>query len=306
MAATCWPWFSPQYRTLASEAWTKTVVPSGCGAADASGNVPCSPEAMRATSEAWLAHNYPQAIVMLGGRLDLDTYTFARYMHSEVGSGTVEERIAVGEAGFNRAKLIGKSISQLLMPSGYYGPIHGSDALCTSRGYDCSSKSGVCCAPFGRWAATSRDPSIMSVLLAHLVVSGASGNFSNGADDQDGPDAWVKQGQTALTNYVRGLANNGKYWVGPLPGVNHWHTFLQFTPNFAERAVYGKQWLQRGIDSLTLPMVVPDWSGSVAVCTRPVFSYVSPKAGTFLVSMLGLAAGSALALLVGKRYLHLS
>lgn len=261
---------------------------------------------MRASAEAWLASHYPQALAMIGGSLSQDVYTYARYMHSEVGSGTVEERVAVGEAGLNRAKMSGRSISQLLMPSGYYGPIHGSDTYCTILGYDCMNKKGVCCAPFHRWAATSRDPSVMSLLLAALVVSGASGDFAQGADDQAGPEAWVSQGQAALNGYVQKLANAGKYWAGPLPGVNHWHTFLTITPDIITRAATGKQLLQRGLDALALPVRPTNWDAQgLATCAKPNVLQ-SRSAQTFFLAMVGLAAGSALAHLVARRYVTTS
>jgi len=305
---TCWPWFSPQYRALAAEAWTKTTIPSGCGGVDADGNIPCLPESMRAYSERWLAQNAQPALAIIGGSLSRDVYTYARYMHSEVGRYSIEARVAVGEAGINRAIRAGKSISRLLMPSGYYGPIHAPDAWCQAHGYDCSSSHNTCCAPFGRWASTSQNPSIMSLLLAHLVVSGASGNFSNGADDQDGPEAWIPKGQTALNNYVKGLAAKGKFWVGPIPGVDPWQTFLQFTPDVFTRAAKGTALLQRGLAALQLPRTAPDWSGITTTCAKPFSASFTPGArsfaSTFLFASLGLAAGAGLATLASKRYLH--
>jgi hypothetical protein len=189
-------------------------------------------------------------------------------MHSEVGSGTIEERVAVGEAAVNRAKRERTNILGLLLfrqPEGHpnrgrYGPIHGVGT-------------GVSTAPYGRWAATSRDPSLLSILLADLVISGKSGNFNNDGDDQDGPEAWINLGQTALTNYVQKLASNGKYWVGPLPGIDHWHTFLQFTPGFKGSSTPEGQFLmQRGIEALTLPAQRPSWPADMPVCGKPASS----------------------------------
>lgn len=297
---SCWPWFSPVYRPLAAQAWTKTIIPSGC-AVDSRGNIPCSPESIRAKAEAWLAKNYPQVLAQIGGRLSLDVYTFARYMHSEVGSGTVEERVAVGEAAYNRSRRWNRSIYNMLTPSGFYGPIHAPDAYCESLGYDCTNKSRVCCAPYKRWASTARDPSIMSLLLASLVVSGGSGDFTNGADDQAGPQAWIKQGQAKLTNYVKYLANNGKFWAGPIPGIDHWHTFLTITPDAVTRSVMGKQLLQRGIDALTLPRRPPEWPPESEVCGKPL---LSRRATSFLVTMAGIAAGTLAGHFIAERYVR--
>lgn len=295
--ASCWPWFHQIYADLAAQAWTKATIPSGCSTNYNTGDITCSPESMRAAAEAWLARNAPQALVHIGGRLALEVYTFARYMHSELGGGTIEERVAIGEAGLHRAKRSGRSISQLLMPRGYYGPIHAPDYICEAKGLNCAGKSGHCCAPYGRWAATSRDPSVMAILLAHLIVTGESRNFSRDADDQDGPEAWVSGGQTALTNYVRKLANSGKYWVGPLAGVDHWKTFLQFTPDLATRALRGNELLQRGIAALTLPRRSPSW-GSLPLCNKPMST-----GQTFFLAMAGIAAGVLAGTWVARRYI---
>ena len=223
--------------------------------------------------------------------LSLETYTLARYMQGEVGSGTVEERVAVGEAAKNRARREHTGILGLLLyrqpvghPNrGYYGPIHGVGT-------------GTSTAPYGRWATTSQDPSVLTLALADLVVSGDSRDFSKGADDQDGPEAWISQGQTALDSYVRRLASQGKFWVGPLPGVDHWRTFLQFTPDPISRGALGSQLLTRGLDALRLPARRPAW-GSLPICDKPTSSAV-----TFLVMMAGLAGGLLAANWVARRY----
>jgi hypothetical protein len=288
----CYPWWHETFAPLLSA--PQVTVPSGCGSADPStGNIPCQPEQMRASAEAFVrARGF--AIT-----LSLEEYAFARYMQSEVGSGTLEARVAVGEAGLNRVKRSGKSIMQLLAPSGYFGPIHGSDALCRTlpnprtpgSNYTCPpAESGTCCAPFHRWAATSRDPTILNVLLAKLIVSGESGNFSRGADDQDGPEYYARGGQATLDNYVRKLAANGKFWVGPLPGVDHWLTFLQFTPNALVRAASGTMLMQRGLAALQLPrqrFVAPN---------LPTCAGSSAGGGVsgaeVVLTLLGLAAGA--------------
>jgi hypothetical protein len=87
-------------------------------------------------------------------------------------------------------------------------------------------------------------------MIAKMVADGDSGDFAQGADDQDGPEYWIPQGQGALNAYVQRLASQGKYWVGPLPGIDHWHTFLQYTPNAVERALKGPALLQRGLGAL--------------------------------------------------------
>lgn len=286
MSISCWPWFSAEYRALAAQPWTQTVIKAGA-AVDGNGNIPIPPETLRARAEAALP---PQALAMIGGRLSLDTYSYARYMASEAlgNSSTVEERVAVGEALRNKS-FLGRSISKLLTPSGYYGPIHGPG------GYET--------APYGRWAATTRDPSVMTIMLAHLVTSGASGDFARGANDQAnmlvrvGKYGWaegLRYGRSWVTNH----AKRGNFWVGPLAGVDHRKTFLYFTPDPVTRMAQGPALLARGLAALEQ---VPSDPPADALCSRPI---VSRRATTFLVGMIGIAAGAASALFVSKRYLH--
>lgn len=233
METACVPWWANKFLPMAQG--SQVTVASGC-AVNSAGNIPCAPEAMRAAAEAKMRS--------LGYAIDLDlaTYTLARYMHSEVGSGTIFERVAVGEAAVNRAKMerLSRGVLSLLLyrqnsssPNyGWYGPIHGVGT-------------GTSTAPYGRWAATSRDPTVLTILLAQLIMSGASQNFNRGADDQAGPEYWAPQGQTALNNYVRSLANKGKYWVGPLFGIDPWHTFLTYTPKISASTLEGQALILR-------------------------------------------------------------
>lgn len=286
-STTCYPWFHATFAPMA--AGPQTTISSGC-AVGSDGNIPCSPESMRANAEAKM-----QALGYLPNGLSLATYTLARYLHSEVGDGTVEERVAVGEAAVNRAAMGHTDVNGLLLyrqPAGhpnrgYYGPIHGIGT-------------GVSTAPYGRWAATSRDPTVLSILLADLITSGQSGNFAGAADDQAGPEAWISQGSTALANYVRGLANGGKYWIGPLPGVDHWRTFLTYTPGPIERAAAGPALMQRGIAALSLPAQRLVWPADLPICGKPM-----SNAGVALLAGLGLLAGALAASYAARRYLHL-
>lgn len=211
---TCWPAWHPRYVGLSNK-----PISSGCATVD--GNVQCDPAAMAAKAG-----------------VSLPVYTLARYMQSEVGSGTIEERVAVGEAAVNRARLAGTDILARLLyrqPAGhpnrgYFGPIHGPGGTST--------------APYGRWAATSKDPSPQTLALAELVLSGRSGNFARGADDQNGLEYFSNPAAN-----VRGQAAEGDYWVGPLPGVDHMRTFLyrhydNLSPNEAAAL------LQRGLDAV--------------------------------------------------------
>lgn len=272
----CLPWWSRPFGEMAKS--TQVTIASGCSV-NAQGNVGCSPESMRASAEKRLRDAGALS------SLSLETYTLARYMHSEVGSGSIFERVAVGEAARNRARRENTTINGLLLyrqksghPNrGFYGPIHGVGT-------------GTSTAPYGRWASTSRDPTILTILLADLVTSGKSGNYARGADDQDGPEYWAPKGQTSLDNYVRGLASRGKYWIGPLAGIDHWHTFLQYTPGISMQSPQGQALLARGLSALQLPMTRPKWNLS----TLPLCSEGPPVDGAALVTMgiVGALAGA--------------
>jgi hypothetical protein len=300
----CFPWWHGVYEPLMREAWAKTIVPSGC-VADYTGSVPCSPEAMRASAEAWLTKNAPQVIPMIGGSLSQEVYTFARYMHSEVGSGTIEERVAVGEAAVNqairRAGLTGdfwSKLNKMLLPNGKYGAIHVYGSYCPSIG-----KTDGCNAA-NRWAATTRDPSVMAILLANLVVSRQSGDFANGAQTQWGPDAlsWAKAGNfttTNVINFVRSAASDSQgryYWVGPLPGVDPWHTFLTKRGPAANTAE-GQALIQTGIGALPVSGGRPvrtTWEGLSVCAGGPSLFAGAPLSRTEMV-LLALAGLGGLA-----------
>ncbi len=256
---------------------------------------------MRAAAEDWLTRNAPAALQMIGGSLDQHVYTFARYMHSEVGSGTIEERVAVGEAGLNQAKsragILGSWRSKLdgmLIPNGKYGAIHCPAAYCAQlgKGADCN------CA--GRWAATSRDPSVLSIILANLVISGQSNDFANGAMTQWGPEylkntdgSRMGQGTTRarIESFVRYAASSsgGRYfWVGPLPGVDPWHTWL--ARKGAPFGLSDEAAIQFGIEGLALasngkPMR-PTWPADMPVCGKPI------GWGPILATIAGLIGGA--------------
>jgi hypothetical protein len=203
------PWWHHKW-----DRWRDVKVSSGC--ATSGGRVQCDPDDMRAKAQKKL-----EALGVWRGPLSLATYTLARYIASEVGSGTPEEKVAVAEAAVHRVTLENlRDVNSLLLyrikgSAGYgaYGPIHGSSMD----------------APFGRWAATSRDPDVDDLLIADFVLTGRSQNFSRGADDQWGPEIEGDEKHPVGWGYraVAGKKAQGrKYWTGPLPGVDHWHTFL--------------------------------------------------------------------------------
>lgn len=272
--ADCWPWFHAEFAELA--AGPQVTVHSGC-VIGSNGNINCDPEAMRANAEEQLrAMGYSTS-------LSLEAYTLARYMQGEVGSGPVEERVAVGEAAVNRAKLEGRGDANDILlyrqpvghPNrGFYGPIHGIGT-------------GVSTAPYGRWATTSADPTVLTLLLANMITSGDSLDFSQGADDQDGLEYTAAFPDPAAK--VRSAAAQGNYWVGPLPGIDHWHTFLWRHYGVAPDSADGAALLQRGLDAVA-DRSRPTWDPDMPVCAK------SAKSATlWIVGALGLLAGAFLA-----------
>ena len=76
----------------------------------------------------------------------------------------------------------------------------------------------------GRWAATSRDPSLADVLIARWILDGGAEGWSRGGDDQDGIE--VTSAFPNLSYYLDNLSKARRYWVGPLAGVDYWTTFV--------------------------------------------------------------------------------
>lgn len=261
---TCYPWWHAKFIKYRAQPIT---IHSGCHV-NAIGNIACEPEAMRADAERRLHE---------GGylrSLSLETYSLARYMQTEVGGGhgggTIEEAVAVGEAAVNRARLEGKRDANAILlyrqnPShpnyGYYGPIHGTGDTTT--------------APYGRWASSHAEPTVLALLLADLVTSGKSGNFSRGADDQAGLQYTANF--PSIPGAITAWANRHLFWVGPLPGVNHWRTFLvkQASGESANTA-WGAKQVQTTIDHLTADMAANDgarkmarpWPADMPTCPR--------------------------------------
>ena len=188
-----------------------------------------------------------------GKPLDLATYTLARYMQSEVGDGTAEERVAVGEVAVNQALRRKQDVNGLLLytqPNGLYGQINVPGKGNISR----------------RFAATSRDPSILTTLLADLVLSGKSESISRGADDQDGLE--FKKYFPVPLNRILNEAKKGRYWVGPIPGVDHWKTTLYRTYGYQTESPEGRALIARAREVFGNPV----YEGNiVAKSQRPLW-----------------------------------
>lgn len=201
----------PSWRTK-FDGVPRTLVNSGCPV-QASGDVPCDPNALRQDAESQLRH---AGYLHFWQRLSQEAYTLGRYMTSEVGDSTIEAMTAVGWAAINQAKLRGYSSADGLLltlgsHAGHYGPIHGVGT-------------GTSTAPYGRWASTGSDPSVLSLMIARWILGDGADGWSRGGDDQDG----LEYGENFPdpNAYINELAASRRYWVGPLAGVDYWTTFL--------------------------------------------------------------------------------
>ena len=240
----------PHFTPLVGSPVDRTILRSGCSP-DANGNIQCAPETMRADAEKQLQASelWPS-----GKPLDLATYTLARYMHSEVGGGTAEERVAVGEVAVNQARRRKQDVNGLLLytqPNGLYGQINVPGKGNINR----------------RFAATSRDPSVLTTLLADLVISGKSEDISRGADDQDGLE-FKKYFPVPMNRILSEARKSGRYWVGPVPGVDHWKTTLFRTFGYKPESSEGRALIERAREVFGNPV----YDGNiVAKSQRPVW-----------------------------------
>jgi len=256
---------------------------SGCPVVD--GNVNCSAEALLAKVNEQMGK-----LGLLKRPFTQNENALARYIDSEGGSGTPSEKVAIGEAAVNRARIAGTSVDGLLRlrqqsghPNrGYFGPIHATESECAKKGL----KKG--CAPYGRWASTKRDPSPQALVIAQMILSGETGNFAKGADDQMGPDAGVYLGfgEDWVKRKILAQAEKSSYWVGLLPGVNHRKTFLfAQRPGITPTSPEGQKLIA---DALKWAYIKPDWD-KVSVETG-----LPAKGGLSILQIALLGAGSVL------------
>jgi hypothetical protein len=301
------PWWHNRW-----DEWRGVRITSGCAMVE--GLIRCTPESMRADAEKKLR----QLGAWTEARpLPLSAYTLARYIAGEVGGGTPEELVAVAEAAVNQARRRTQSdINKLLiyLPSqaaaavpsyGYYGKIHGDPPLCTRLGlgkpapkpetctaYGLPSTCLVGCAPFGRWATTSQDPTAAHVLIAQFVLDGHSRDFARGANDQFGPESAVGFGND-LRLWVEKLARSEAYWVGLLPGVDHWRTLLFRTvPEIPSDSPQARSAVSAALEALAAGH--PDWSRLPVAAPGASVGKSPAKAIAGIAALLAFSAGVGL------------
>lgn len=263
-SAFCYPPFHATFAPLVGGA-AERVLSSGCGFVGA--DIACPPETMRANAERQLqASGFWPA----GKALDLGTYTLARNIQSEVGSSTVEERVALGESTVNQGLRRGATTRSdaankaalFAQPSHLYGLINNPSG----------GSAGT-----GRFTSTSADPTILTTLLADLVISGRSGNFSQGADDQDGLEFHSSFAipMNRVLQYALQYANSASYWVGPLPGVDHWRLSLFRHFGFSASSPQGILLIERARQFFGNPVyegnrvaqsMRPVWPANLPIC----------------------------------------
>jgi len=185
----------------------KDLGASGVCVPDANGTVPCDPESMRARTEAQAK---ALGLYPAGKHLSLDAYSLARNIGSEVGSGTVVEKVFIANAALNRLKLGDKrSISDLVMRNGNrYAKQSGSNPS----------------------VASSKNPAWDELVIAEMALAGAFGDFGGGVTHYFNPrimDAWgaAGKGKNAAQTYETwshgwGSDRYGWMWVGPVPGID--------------------------------------------------------------------------------------
>lgn len=270
---TCYPWWHAPLAEVLAKPWAATRLPvmPGCTTV-VEGNVPCQPAKMAAFGEAWLKTNHPDVLVLLGGSLPQPLYTLARYIQSEMGGGSITERVAVGQAAMNKSKGDVDSLLLYRQPltsrfRGFYGPIHG--ALGTST------------APFGRWAATTVAPTLGNLVVAAFVWTGKTAGFTDGTT-QWGPEylpdptnKYMGRGTStarvlSFVRYAASSAGGTLYWVGPLPGVDPWTTWVAKKGPAANTAA-GQALIAAGVGALPL-----DANGKPVRARAPVLPICGP------------------------------
>jgi hypothetical protein len=260
MATLCYPIWHSKLSELASAYGRTVVAKPGCGVVlkpnpvlvvdgtcrDVSGNwglVPCSPETLRSHAENALASM--GLLATFGGRLPLDVYSLARNIAAEQQSGTVEEKVALALSTLGQARKRGVSASDLILSNNrgkrLYGRIHGyfDDELPIGSPCEKSTR-------FGRWTASTKDPTILDLLIAQFVFSGGAGepgdpsNFAGGADDQAAlgrNEGWMKS-----------QWEKSSYWIGDRPGINpRTLTLFATRKDIAPNSPEGRALLERGL-----------------------------------------------------------
>jgi hypothetical protein len=200
----------------------RTTVSSGCKIVSNSedalfGFIPCPPEEMRA-----------RAARATGRSITLDQYSLARNIATEIGSGTIGEKVAMALSTIGRAALgsSGTTVTEVVLRNTNCSFGRGSRCLYGSI----HAAGNVDTAPFGRFTASTQDPTLQDLAIAEFVLDGGGGaplslsNFARGADDQWSPLSSRRGDRAAAVqtglDKIGGEALQGDFWVGPICGVD--------------------------------------------------------------------------------------
>jgi hypothetical protein len=125
------------------------------------------------------------------------------------------------------------------------------------------------------------------LLLANAILAGQTNNFNRGADDQIGIESAKAFPNPAGT--VHFLASRGDYWIGPLPGVNHWRLFLtRHLAGVSPASPQGFVLLTQGLAAVA-NRAAPVWPADLPICT--VTDAAPPTGRSDLANfMLGMGA----------------
>jgi hypothetical protein len=174
------------------------------------------PSTTNSGSPLYIVDGAPEDLASQAG-LDVDTYSLARMVSSEEGSGNAATLLCLAEAARNKAQQRGQSVSQLLTAS------KRSDA---DGNYSAQAA--------GKWASTRRDPNGRHVAAAQAALQQGT-DLAAGAVDYFDPSSQDggTQGGVALRktseDYIAQNAAQGLYWVGPIADIDAYHLML-FAP----------------------------------------------------------------------------
>lgn len=273
MAQFCRPRWVKRFLLRASRADARltTCVPE-------EGRAPCSPESLRAKAEK-------RASELLGRPIKVtnDAYALARYIASERGSGTPETKLLLAQLAIRQAQGREQSVYKLLACTNKWGACVYGPINVVVQEWD--PETGVVgekyTAPFGRWAATTKDPHLDDLLIAQFALAGGAPGFARGADDQDSPKI---VGQRKILD----KAAKHVYWVGQIPGVEAHEVFAWVPrPDVSPTGTQGKA-LIAAAETFVSQRRVSQIPGDM--CSGGGFALIG--VATVLIGLVGLLAYS--------------
>lgn len=227
LMAQCFPWWHKVFERFEGIAWVPLCSVDENPESPTYGFVPCPVEKLRAHAEKIL-----NGLGIWKGKLPLAVYLLARNVKSEIGNGTVEEKMTIALTTKNEAKRRGKSVEDLILLN---GGARGSDGACRTR---LSAQEPISCrlpfvgkindpvrgSVFGRFTSSSKEPDAEAIMIAAFALRGDAGvspnDFVRGGNDQ---------AASFIINPKDSARRKKQYWVGALPGVNARHVMIMRT-----------------------------------------------------------------------------